>query len=250
MKKTEASLLTAVFLLCILVSTVIKDKIIIEIGIVAYRGIRIALFAILVLLVILNLISVVKLVAKGRRNRQKELHRKDMLEKEREQAEKSQAKLSVKDRLKNHELRQILTSLTSGKWTMAEDKITICINDLNLMDTYQEKLHKLLETNDAVALSDTEDMLDSVEQYICRNARKVINYMSVADSNDPESLRKVKEKFDLCNKDNKEQLDRVQEFLFVLTDYLNQQGDDADTDMLDVYKTTILNAINAESASK
>jgi cobalamin-dependent methionine synthase I len=112
------------------------------------------------------------------------------------------------------------------------------------MDSYQERLSRLLQTNDVHTLSDTEEILDRVEQYICRNVRKVLNYMEVVDPSSPEDVELVRTKFSTCCSDNQDQLKQTQEFIIALTDFINQQGDsDNDLSMLEVYKNTILDSI-------
>ena len=87
--------------------------------------------------------------------------------------------LSVKEKLDNASLREILNSMKKGKWSALEDEIDVTIRQLKQMDTYQERLHGILDQNDVKALSDTEEILDQAEQVLCQNVRKVINYMNV-----------------------------------------------------------------------
>ncbi|MBR1930705.1 MAG: sulfite exporter TauE/SafE family protein [Lachnospiraceae bacterium] len=161
-----------------------------------------------------------------------------------ENRRKQIANLSVKDKLENSLLRDMLKEKLANGWNVLVEPIGQCVGQLEQMDSYQERLSRLLATNDVHTLSDTEEVLDRVEQYICKNVRKVLNYMEVADPNSAEDVELLRTKFAACYGDNQEQLKQTQEFIFALTDFINQQGDsDNDLSMLEVYKNTILESI-------
>ena len=161
-----------------------------------------------------------------------------------ENKRKQIANLSVKDKLENSRLRDMLKEKTANGWNVLSEPITQCVTQLEQMDSYQERLTRLLASNDVHTLSDTEEVLDRVEQYICKNVRKVLNYMEVADPQSAEDVALLQTKFAACYGDNQEQLKKTQEFIFALTDFINQQGDsDNDISMLEVYKNTILESI-------
>ena len=119
---------------------------------------------------------------------------------------------------------------------------------LDIMDEYQEKLVHLLETNGADSLSNTNEVLDQVEQYLCKNVRKVLNYMDVADEDNERDVEQVSLRLTACHEEGQKQLQQVQEFLFALAEFLNKQGDDDNSmDLLNIYKSTILSSIQDES---
>ena len=154
------------------------------------------------------------------------------------------SKLSASKKLRNHELRELLNDYAKGDFSSISPAIEPCITQMEKMDDYQERLHVLLTNNDAGALSDTEEILDRAEQYLCRNVRKVLNYMSIADSSRPEDRSMVKEKLADCCSENSDVLRQVQEFLVALTEFLNHQGEsEQDISMLEIYKKTILDSI-------
>lgn len=126
-----------------------------------------------------------------------------------------------------------------------ETRLQKCIVFLSKIDSYQEKLKNLLANNGADSLSDTEDVLNQVEQYICKKMLSVCNYISIVDTNDKNEVAKIKKKIDARIEDVSKQLDQVQEFLFNLADFLNKQNDDdATPETLEIYKTLILKSIN------
>ena len=116
---------------------------------------------------------------------------------------------------------------------------------MRMMDRYQDKLNRLLKENGADALNDTEEILEKVEQYLCKNVRKVLNYMNVADPRNLSDQEMIRNKLKNCEAANSVQLDQTQQFLFALTEFLNRQGDeDTGTDMLEMYRQTILDSLN------
>lgn len=59
-----------------------------------------------------------------------------------------------------------------------------CEAQMDAMDRRQAKLKDLLDLNEAEYLRATENLLDEVEQFICKNFRKVINRGIVSDPED------------------------------------------------------------------
>ena len=153
--------------------------------------------------------------------------------------------LSIKERLDSESLRRMLSSEAQGRWSGLSPEIGCTISQLEKMDGYQVKLHSLLETNDVKALSDTEEILEHAEQKLCQNVRRILNYMNVYDEKDQEALRATVQ---MTNEKNQAQLDQVRDFVMAVTDFVNQQGtDDSDPDMLNTYKTVILDSLKEES---
>lgn len=188
--------------------------------------------------------GMIKRAGTERRARLAEAERVKMIEAE----GRAPADLSVKGKLNNLKLRNLLERQVSMEWIEASGAGSECITQMRQMDEYQEKLHALLADNDAEILSDSEDVLDSAEQYMCRNVRKVLNYMSVADSRSGDDVEMILAMTRKCSAQNAEQLKRVQEFVYAVTEYLNHQGEnDTDVEMLEIYKKTILNSIGEEA---
>lgn len=152
--------------------------------------------------------------------------------------------LSVSRKMDSLRIRELLADYASQKWNSLAQPLMQLKLQLDLMDEHQDKLSHLLDVNGADALSNTEDILDRVEQYLCKNVRKALNYMDVADNDSPKDIQLVRSKLQLCHEDGQKQLQQVQEFLFALADFLNKQGeDDNSMEMLDIYKSTILASI-------
>ena len=220
-----------------------RDSFIVSYGIRAYRTVRTAVCALCGVMAVVT--AVVFLTASKKEKML--LEARAEYEKEKEEAKKVPAILSMKGRLDSGKLREIMRKQTSGEWRALEEEGLECIGQMDQMDEYREKLHLLLADNDAGKLSDSEDVLDSAQQYICRNVRKVLNYMSVADSRDAGGVAMTGGKMGECLGKNGQQLDRVREFVYAMTEYLNHQGeDDSNIEMLEIYRNTILNSITEE----
>lgn len=165
--------------------------------------------------------------------------------------EKHREVLSVSKKMDSRRIRELLSEYAVEKWSVLSQPLTQIKLQLDIMDEHQEKLSHLLEANGADALANTEDILDRVEQYLCKNVRKVLNYLDVADSDASKDVRLVGEKLRACHEDGQKQLQQVQEFLFALAEFLNKQGeDDNSMEMLDIYKSTILSSIEEDEEPK
>ena len=244
MKKKLITLLVMVLCFAGLLGGVFatKDSIVIYMGIRAFRAIMIGLLGVGGVACGAYLVS--SAVSVSRLQDQLEDKQREQLAIE-EMHKRQTARLSVEGKLDNATLRRILIQKAQDDWGLLTGSIESCTTQMEMMDDYQERLSKLLAANGADTLHDTEDVLDQAEQGMCRNVRKVINYMEVANSSLATDRDMVQTKLDQCNVQNKEILKQTQEFVFALTEYLNRQGDsNADTSMLEIYKKTIMEAID------
>lgn len=232
--------LIAVSLILYLLLLSDKDGLIIRYGIRGYRAISSMIRA--VLAACLAFFATIAIFRLSRKRRQKKQEAKT------EPEPRPQPTLSIKDLLNSRQLHGILTEYANKpSFTPLWPLLRECAGQLDTMDEYQEKLAKLLDTNGVYHLSDTSDVLDKVEQYLCRNIRKVINYIEVSDEDNEADMQMITTKLTACNQDCARQLDKVREFLFVMADFLNKQGeDDTAPEMLDMYKTSILESIKEE----
>lgn len=159
-----------------------KDNIIIYQGLAFYRNVRMAaIISALVLIVLAVLVTISSLPKKDKKQ-------------DAQKPDDKAPSLSVKEKLSNSSLRSILLNEASGKWGSLAKELAVTVSQLEMMDSYQERLHNLLKENDVKALSDTEDILDQAEQYLCQNVRQLINYMNVFDESDADVVRASVEK--------------------------------------------------------
>ena len=109
------------------------------------------------------------------------------------------------------------------------------------------KIVRLLENNGVTSLSDTQEVLDKVEQYLCKEVRKVINLINVSDEESIEDAERINAQLRQCYKECQVQLDQVKDFLFTMAEFLNRQGsDDTTPETLEMYKKCILESIEKE----
>lgn len=221
-----------------------RDSIVIQYGIHLYQlfcnGITVALIA-TVLLIILSAVRLILSLIQVKKA--SELAPEPA-------APEPKAVLSVSKELDSAKLYEILTAY-AAKSKVASKELLQCAMQLRTMDLYQEKLANLLQNNGAETLSDTKDVLDKVEQYLCKAIRKVINYIDVSDENSAKDAQMILQKLNACYQDCQKQLDQAKEFLFVMAEFLNKQGgDDTSPEMLNVYRTCILKSIHEEDSSQ
>lgn len=176
--------------------------------------------------------------------------KKKKIEKRNEEAqvsEKKTASLSMKGQLSTETIVGLLTDTINGKngdWSKLKLQLMECREQLYKMDRYQEKLHGLLLENDAQKLENTEAVVSRVEQYMLQNTRKICNYVQIYDSSDDDGFAKTSTLVETCLKDNKQQLEHVQDLLSAIADFLNSQGQDATAlDTMEIYKKTIIKSI-------
>lgn len=224
-------------------SFIAKDSIVIDIGIRGYYRLIHLMIFVLVLTIISNIVFYFCASLKKKREKQSLIQAEAL--KEEEQLKESS--LSVKHKLDNYELRNILQENSMGEWNCLSDDVNQLVSQLHDMDAEQERLRVLLKHNAADVLSDTEAVLERSEQYMCRNVRKVINYMSVYHSDSDADVKALQQEVLECQKLNGALLSEVHEFLLMLTEFLNKQGDNSyDGHMLETYKETLLAMIGKE----
>ncbi|MCR5304510.1 MAG: hypothetical protein K6E33_08110, partial [Lachnospiraceae bacterium] len=160
---------------------------------------------------------------------------------EQDEAEKRRkAKLSVKGDLDARTVKELLMEESRGRWSFAYELIYECVEQMEQMDSYQDRLKNLLMNNGADALTNTEDLLNQVEQYLCRNVRNVLNFMEVADN---DSSDQVRVRLMTCKDENQKLLAQTRDFIYAMADFLNNQSGKADMRMLESYRNTILESI-------
>lgn len=144
----------------------------------------------------------------------------------------------------NAALRNILLE-RKKTWSSLAGEIDEIIEQLQKMDDMQERLHTLLMDNDADVLSDTEDVLNQVDQFLCRNVYSCINFMNVYDARADDDIKAMWKTLHSGIDRNKKELDNVQEFMLALAEYINKQnGLGKDTSALETYKDIILKSLN------
>lgn len=221
-----------------------RDQIIIDQGIHFYQNASIASKVFLGIVVIASIVELL-VYLRSRKKEQELLERRIEAEMEEKRAmHRKEAMLSVKEKLDRDVLHDLLQEASLGDWKALSVGIRECDKDLLEIEEMQKKLQRLLKHNDAAALDQSGEVLEQVEQYICKAIRKALNYMEISDANNEKDVRVVKTKLTECHIDCKQQLGRTQDFLYAMTDFLNKQGEKAgDMDMIDIYKKAIMESL-------
>lgn len=236
-------ILLGIFMLGLIGVTGAKDMLIINFGFRLFEAFRIFVIGGTTLSAIASGNALLYRITQKQKQNRIEAYNAVQEEEIRALETKKQARLSVQNDIDPAYLKE---ELKKAKWpgSVPKDSIHCCIEQLDRMDTYQDRFHKLLIMNGATAFHDTEDVINEVEQFMCKNVRNVINYMTIADEND---WAAVAEKLQLCNEENENLLGQTKDFMVAMADYLNDQGGSADTELLESYKATLMKTVQKES---
>lgn len=225
-----------------------RQSIIIESGVAGYRNQAKTMTTFLVFMALVTLVTVLMEAASAARQKKTEEQRAKLAADSEEAGRRAKATLSVDGELDPEAIRTFLLQQGDGEWHRYRGNISLCVGVMDQMSECIDRLDTLLSMNGAETLRDTMQVLRQVQQYICRNMRKVINYLSAVDVDSREAEPGIRERFSECISDSSQKLDKVNEFLISLSDYLNTQGEDTSSlDLLDVYKDTILESIHGNS---
>ena len=158
--------------------------------------------------------------------------------------------LKVKGKLRNSLITEgdKWLSIISSNNPNEADEMDVALENVKAtmaqMDDYQLRLKNLLDSNGADALRDTEEVLDGVEQHICRNVRKLLNIMTVSSPNTQNDLDVVELTAKNCAEDNNRLLKTTKEFIVAVTEFLNSQGDSGSgINEVEVYKNALTTQI-------
>jgi len=222
-----------------------KDSIIMYHGIRMFRTLKLLACSFCVGSGLATTGSTILYIRNVRRQMQLEAQDLQVIDEQKQIEAQRQARLSVSKDIDPQDLRRELSEQMTS-WNGFDEMIDQCIAQFDKMDSYQERFHKLLTDNGANTLSDTEDVVNQVEQYMCRNVRSVVNFMMVADA-DESGKSSLDTKLTNCITENQKLLDQTRDFIYAMTEFLNDQAGTADTRLLESYKDTLLKTIRKES---
>lgn len=239
-------ILTVICLIGCGTSIALQDNIIMYYGIRSFRTLRSILIGASCLSAGGAVFGGVRFALQNKQERLEEVYNEIRQDEIKSLESKKQARLSVSDDIDPAYLKTSLNAMADGKWKCYADTIYMCVKQFVQMDSYQERFHQLLVQNGANSLGDTEDVINQVEQFMCRNVRNVVNYMTVADDDD-QGRASVYEKLCKSYEENQALLGQTKDFIYAMTDFLNSQSGEADTRLLETYKDTLLKTIRKES---
>lgn len=243
---TAAVFVAAVGICLVVLTAVFRDDLIIRYHLKGFQMIRnmVVLYCILAAGIIM--ISAVRMGKSKKRQKEEAMEQSRIQKDWEDRSRKSEAYLSVSDKLDSSFIQSLLENKAREEWSVLDTRIFRVKEQLQEMDNCQSRLSRLLSDNGATALNSTQEVLDKVEQYLCKNVRKCLNYMGVADPHSQDDITLVSSKLDSCYQDNQEKLSQIDEFLRTVVEYLNRQGDEEaenSIDLLNMYKKTILESI-------
>ena len=161
-----------------------------------------------------------------------------------------QAQLSVNGKLSDKIIYNRLQTHTTNWQQLTNTNIPKYINtilkQLTAMNSYQDKLSKILVSNGS-NLTETLDVFDNAEQDILRKVRKILNCADVYDTDNSKDIEIMIELLKDTVDTNEKQLTVVKDCLLATTDYLNKQGDsNRGLEQLNLYMNVIKEQINDE----
>lgn len=210
-----------------------RDMLIINFGISIYRLLGYVIYGVFAFAVLTLILAGIK------KKKDREIRQSLLKQKEEYTAKKKEKEsyLSVKKELDPSEIQYLLNKRNrEGEPSFVRQIYGNALHQMQMMDSYQEKLNNLIVANGADGLADSKNILDQCEQYICKNVRKIMNKAELTFSetgiDDPEYRSILDE--------NEKILNKVDDLLHSIVDFLNSQGEsDNEIAMLDMYKNTI-----------
>lgn len=173
-----------------------------------------------------------------------------------EQEKEAESKSTLSYSAKTYEptdIRRMLIKLKEQRPDLA-DELVECERQMDAMDRRQERLKNLLNLNEAEYLRSTEELLNEVEQYICKNFRKVINRGIISEMDDDEVFAgddKYSTHVELIRdvvSENQVELDKIKKFLADLADLISEQNDNSQT-TLEAWMKVIRDSLKKEDMS-
>lgn len=204
------------------------DDIVINYGIRAYTTMRMALIVTTVVSAVWMILSIVYATKQKPSN---STHTIDIPDKN---------KLTESDRAA---IYKELATFATTKWKQIT-AIQTLLNQLNSMNEYQKEMEQLLRQNDYLEDKPTE-IVQRIEDCMYVNLQKLINYMRIVQTKD---IAAMASKTDECVEKNTSLLDKTDDFIIHLVDYVNDdmaRGEEEKTkDYVDSYMFVVLNAID------
>lgn len=203
---------------CILSHTLLKDWLIICLGVRTFRTISVGgLIATAICALAATVNGIPLAIAASRRRHEQELE----LAQKRQQ---SQILADYTEDSTNPDFTRKRLLYLREEMPGAEGLVQRCLSQMDEMDRLQAKQEFLIRANDASYLSDTIAVLDNVERRICRNFQNVVNICIATDKIERLDMIEIEKYL----KNNQKKLDDTSELLTASAKRINQYnaGDD------------------------
>ena len=99
--------------------------------------------------------------------------------------------------------------------------INLCIEQMDKMDRYQEKLQTLIDANEAIYLTDTISALDNTEKRMCKNYRSIINCLMLFEDGNETMTDFDNDIITKATTANNEELEAVGKLVRYAVNYIN-----------------------------
>lgn len=156
-------------------------------------------------------------------------------------AERKMSSISLNYRSKKsgpEEIREQLVLMQDQRFEIKE-KIGICITQMEEIEDQVERFSHLIKINEAESLTSAIEAIEETRDTVCSNLRWIINSNIAVSEKDTVAFDKLGENINKVIQLNKALIDKDEEFLLTIADYLSQVEDEEQTFQLDAWRETI-----------
>ena len=158
-------------------------------------------------------------------------------------AERKMSSISLNYRSKKsgpEEIREQLVLMQNQRVEIKE-KVGICITQIDEIEDQVDRFRHLIKINEAESLNSAIEAIEETRDTVCSNLRWIINSNIAVSDNDTTALNKLGENMNKVIVLNKALIDKDEEFLLTVADFLSQVDDKEHTFQLDAWRDAIKN---------
>lgn len=136
------------------------------------------------------------------------------------------------------EIREQLIFMQNQRLDIRE-KIGMCISQIDEIESQVDRFNHLIKINEAESLAGAEEAIEETQNTICSNLRWIINSNIAVSEKDTAAVSKLNDNINKVIELNKALIDKDEEFLLIIADYLSQVKDQDQTFQLDAWREAI-----------
>jgi hypothetical protein len=136
------------------------------------------------------------------------------------------------------EIREQLVLMQDQRFEIKE-KVGICITQIDEIEDQVDRFGHLIKINEAEALTSAIEAIEETRDTVCSNLRWIINSNIAVSEKDATALDKLGENINKVIELNKALIEKNEEFLLTIADYLSQVDDKDQTFQLDAWSEAI-----------
>lgn len=136
------------------------------------------------------------------------------------------------------EIREQLVLMKEQRFEI-KDKIGICITQIDEIEDQVERFSHLIKINEAESLTSAKEAIEETQDTVCSNLRWIINSNIAVSEKDTAALGKLGDNINKVIELNKALINKDEEFLLTIADYLSQVDGNDETFQLDAWRETI-----------